>query len=258
MAAIAIAVLQRSLMLYGKTTKPRSTSNLSNPELIVSAASSMKNVLEEISSLYLAENPQTKLTYNFGSSGSLQRQIEQGAPVDIFISAASREMNNLQKQSLLVAETRQDIVKNQMVLIVNSDNNEIKDIADLAKIDGEKIAIGEPSSVPAGQYAKEILTHFNIWSQVRPQTVYAKDVRQVLNYVATDNIEAGIVYLSDTKNAKVKIAATVPEQIHSSIVYPAAVVKNSNKPAAAKDFIKFLSTPKAQAVFQQYGFTSIE
>ena len=255
---MAIAVVQRSLMLYGKTTKLKSTSNLTNPELIVSAASSMKNVLEEISSLYLAENPQTKLTYNFGSSGSLQRQIEQGAPVDIFISAASREMNNLQKQSLLVAETRQDIVKNQMVLIVNSNNNEIKDIADLAKIDDEKIAIGEPNSVPAGQYAKEILTHFNIWSQVRPQTVYAKDVRQVLNYVATNNIEAGIVYLSDTKNAKVKIAATVPEQIHSSIVYPAAVVKNSNKPAAAKDFIKFLSTPKAQAVFQQYGFTSIE
>lgn len=258
MAAMAIAVVQRSLMLYGKTTKLKSTSNLTNPELIVSAASSMKNVLEEISSLYLAENPQTKLTYNFGSSGSLQRQIEQGAPVDIFISAASREMNNLQKQSLLVAETRQDIVKNQMVLIVNSNNNEIKDIADLAKIDDEKIAIGEPNSVPAGQYAKEILTHFNIWSQVRPQTVYAKDVRQVLNYVATNNIEAGIVYLSDTKNAKVKIAATVPEQIHSSIVYPAAVVKNSNKPAAAKDFIKFLSTPKAQAVFQQYGFTSVE
>ena len=255
---MAIAVVQRSLMLYGKTTKLKSTSNLTNPELIVSAASSMKNVLEEISSLYLAENPQTKLTYNFGSSGSLQRQIEQGAPVDIFISAASREMNNLQKQSLLVAETRQDIVKNQMVLIVNSNNNEIKDIADLAKIDDEKIAIGEPNSVPAGQYAKEILTHFNIWSQVRPQTVYAKDVRQVLNYVATNNIEAGIVYLSDTKNAKVKIAATVPEQIHSSIVYPAAVVKNSNKPAAAKDFIKFLSTPKAQAVFQQYGFTSVE
>ena len=255
---MAIAVVQRSLMLYGKTTKLKSTSNLTNPELIVSAASSMKNVLEEISSLYLAENPQTKLTYNFGSSGSLQRQIEQGAPVDIFISAASRDMNNLQKQSLLVAETRQDIVKNQMVLIVNSNNNEIKDIADLAKIDDEKIAIGEPNSVPAGQYAKEILTHFNIWSQVRPQTVYAKDVRQVLNYVATNNIEAGIVYLSDTKNAKVKIAATVPEQIHSSIVYPAAVVKNSNKPAAAKDFIKFLSTPKAQAVFQQYGFTSVE
>lgn len=227
-------------------------------ELILSAAASMQDVLKEIEQLYITKHPQAKITFNFGSSGSLQRQIEQGAPVDIFISAAPQQMNDLADKELLLDETRQDLVKNQMVLVTPKDNSSINNFDDLTANAIARIALGEPNSVPAGKYAREILIELNLIDGIEPKTVYGKDVRQVLNYVATGNIEAGIVYRTDTTNTdKVKVVATAPEKIHSPAIYPIAVVRDTNHPQAAKQMLQFLFTPEAQAIFKQHGFMTV-
>ncbi|HIK29773.1 MAG TPA: molybdate ABC transporter substrate-binding protein [Oscillatoriales cyanobacterium M4454_W2019_049] len=224
-------------------------------ELTISAAASLKESLEAIQPLYVRENPEITLTYNFGSSGSLQQQIEQGAPVDIFFSAAAKQMDALEKKDLLLAGTRQDLLKNEMVLIVAKDNANVTEFQDLTNDAVGKIALGEPESVPAGKYAEEVLTSLNITDSVKAKAVYAKDVKQVLNYVATGNTEAGVVYKTDAQNSEaVKIVETAPENTHSPIVYPIAVLKSSKHPEAARSFVEFLEEETTQKVFSQYGF----
>ena len=190
-------------------------------DLTVSAATSLQDVLEAIKPIYENNQTEVSITYNFGSSGSLQRQIEQGAPVDIFVSAAAKQMDALEAKNLLLPGTRRNLLKNQIVLIVPKDNTTIQSFADLGTDALTRIAIGEPESVPAGKYAVEVLTALEILDAVTPKAVYAKDVRQVLSYVATGNVDAGIVYLSDTKvSDDVKVVATASEDGHSPVVYP--------------------------------------
>jgi molybdate transport system substrate-binding protein len=231
-------------------------------QITVSAAASLKNVMEEIEPLYEQENSGTEIIYNFASSGSLQRQIEQGAPVDVFISAAKSKMDELEKQDLLLTETRQDLLENQIVLITplskNKNQLKLKDFKDLTTSEINKIALGEPNSVPAGKYAREVLTSFKITDRVKSKTVYGKDVRQVLNYVATGNVDAGIVYRTDARIAdNVEIAAIAPETSHSPVIYPIAVIRDSDSPEAAIELIEFLTTPEAKAVFEEYGFVTM-
>lgn len=227
-------------------------------EVIFSAAASMQDVLQEIKELYLSEYPQAKIIFNFGSSGSLQRQIEQGAPVDLFISAAPQQMDDLAKQQLLLNGTRQNLVKNQMVLVTSQNNQAIDNFDDLAQQSIQQVALGEPKSVPAGKYAREILVSLDLIDRIEPKTVYGKDVRQVLNYVATGNIAAGIVYRTDTMATKnVKIVATAPEKIYSPAIYPVAVVKDSHHPEAARQLLRFLFTPQARAIFKKHGFINV-
>lgn len=232
-------------------------------QLTISAAASLKDAMEKIEPLYQQEHPSTEIIYNFASSGSLQRQIEQGAPVDVFISAATSKMDNLEKQGLLLTETRQDLLKNQMVLIVpkNQNKNHLKldNFYDLISKEITIIALGEPNSVPAGKYAQEILTSFKIADKVNSKAVYAKDVRQVLHYVATANVDAGIVYRTDARiSNQVKIVATALETSHSLITYPIAVIKNTSDKEAAIEFTEFLTRPQAQAIFHDYGFISAD
>ena len=231
----------------------------SSIELTVSAAASLKNVMQEIALLYQQEYPDNKIIYNFASSGSLQRQIEQGAPVDVFISAAVTKMDALEKQDLLLRETRRDLLKNQMVLVTpkSNKNNSLKldSFDDLTTNKITTIALGEPNSVPAGQYAQQVLTSFKIAKKVNSQAVYAKDVRQVLNYVTTGNVDAGIVYRTDAQvSDNVQIVATAPETSHSPVIYPIAVIKDSDNSDTASELIEFLTTPKVQTVFEEYGF----
>ena len=233
--------------------------NASSSELVISAAASMQKVLQEIRVLYNQQYPQAKIVFNFGSSGSLQQQIEQGAPVDIFISAASQQMNNLDRKQLIVSESRQNLVKNQMVLVVPKDSRAIDSFADIADRRVEQIALGEPKSVPAGQYAQEILTSLNIVDAVTSKAVYGKDARQVFNYVATGNTDAGIVYRTDALNAKqVKTIDIAPEAAYSDIVYPIAIVQESKNRQAAQQLLQFLFSDEAQAVFRRNGFISSE
>ena len=241
------SAFQASLRNTGKTT------------LIISAAASMQQVLEDIRTLYNQKYPQAKIIFNFGSSGSLQHQIEQGAPVDIFVSAAPQQMNRLAERKLLRGNTLRDLVKNQMVLVVSKDESEIANFDDLSKESTELIALGQPDSVPAGNYAREILTNLNIINTVKQKAVYGKDVRQVVNYVATGNTDAGIVYRTDTvNNRQIKVVAIAPETIHSPIVYPIAITKESKNFQAARQMLEFLFTPEAQAIFEQHGFMPVE
>ncbi|MGD1919323.1 MAG: molybdate ABC transporter substrate-binding protein [Pleurocapsa sp.] len=231
-------------------------------QLTVSAAASLKNVLEEIQPIYEKNHLGTKIIYNFASSGSLQRQIEQGASVDVFISAAKSKMDELEEQNLLLTKTRQDLFANQIVLITPLGNNKnqfhLKDFKDLTTKQIDKVALGEPKSVPAGKYAQEVLDSFEISDRVNSQAIYAKDVRQIVNYVATGNVDAGIVYRTDAQVAdNVEIVATAPETSHSPVIYPIAVIKDSDRPKVAMELVEFLNTPKAQEVFEEYGFVTI-
>lgn len=224
-------------------------------EITVSAAISLKDALDEISRLYTSEHPGAEVHFNLGGSGTLQRQIEQGAPVDIFISASPKEMDSLQSQGLLAPGTRRELVKNSVVLIVPVSSAGVSSFQDLTKPAVKTIAVGGSQTVPAGKYAQEVLTHLGIYEQLKPKLVLAKDVRQVLTYVETGNADAGIVYATDAKiSKKVMVAATASEDSHSPVVYPAALVKSSKNPAGAKMFLEFLGGEKAREVFQKYGF----
>ncbi len=224
-------------------------------ELTVSAAISLKDSLDEITQLYHAEAPDVVIRFNYGASGTLQRQVEQGAPVDIFVSASPNQMDALESAGLVLSGTRKDIVRNQIVLIVPKGRAGISSFVDLAEPAVKIIAIGEPQTVPAGKYAQEVLTHLGLYDQLKPKYVLAKDVRQVLTYVATGNADAGIVYITDARiSDEVTVIATAAEDSHSPIIYPAAVLKASRNTAAAKSFLEFLSGPKARAVFQKFGF----
>lgn len=224
-------------------------------DLTVSAAISLKDVLNEAAQLYRAERPDTEIHFNLGASGTLQRQIEQGAPVDVFISASEDQMNSLESQGLLLSGTRRDLLRNSIVLIVPKGKTGITSFQDLAKPGVKVIAIGEPQTVPAGKYAQEVLTHFHLYDQLKPKYVFGKDVRQVLTYVITGNADAGIVYATDAKSSDaVSVVATAPEDSHSLVIYPIAILKSSKEPDEAKRFLEFLAGAKAQGTFEKYGF----
>jgi molybdate transport system substrate-binding protein len=228
---------------------PESASAQSS-SLTVSAAISLKDTLEEIKTLYQKKQPSAQITYNFGSSGSLQQQIEQGAPVDVFISAANKQMDALESKNLLLPGSRRILAKNQLVLITPKTEKTINQFTDLTKPTVTKIALGEPKSVPAGQYGEEVLKFYKILDQVKSKIIYGKDVRQVLTYVETENVNAGLVYATDAKTSnQVGIAAIAPQESHSPIVYPIAILKDSRNPDMAKAFDKFLNSNLSINIF---------
>jgi len=224
--------------------------------LTVSAAASLQDVMKAIQAVYRQEHPHTNLVYNFGSSGSLQQQIEQGAPVDVFFSAAQQQMNALEQQELLLPGTRQNLVGNQVVLVAPK-NSDIADFQDLIKDSVQRTAIGDPRSVPAGQYAQEVLISLKLYEALKPKLVFARDVRQVLTYVETGNADAGLVYATDARSERVRVVATAPPNTHQPILYPVAVIKASKNAEAAQEFVQFLVSDRAQAIFSQYGFISV-
>lgn len=226
-----------------------------NITLTISAAASLKDSMQELQKLYATEKPNVKITYNFGASGTLQQQIEQGAPADIFMSAATKQMDALKQKNLLVDDTVKNLLENNVVLIAPKDSSEIKDFADLAGDKVKKVALGEPKSVPVGQYSQDVLNSLKIMDKVQPKAVLAKDVKEVLTWVETKNVDAGIVYETDAKvSDKVKIVATAPANTHKPVLYPVAVIKNSKNVDAAKDFLNFIASDKGKAVFEKYGF----
>lgn len=228
-------------------------------QLTVSAAASLQDAMRTIKPLYKEEYPDREIVYNFASSGALQRQIEQGAPVDIFISAAVDKMDALQEQDLIITKTRRNILKNQIALVTQKGNkNNLTGFKDLTANSVNLIAMGEPDSVPAGKYAQEVLNTFNITKEENGKFIYGKDVRQVLNYVETGNVEAGMVYRTDALvSDQVKMITVAPEKSHSPIIYPIAVIKDSEKVELGKEFIEFLTTQEAQTAFEEYGFLAV-
>lgn len=225
-------------------------------KLSISAAASLKDALVEVEQAFHQEQPKIDVENNFGSSGSLQQQIENGAPCDVFVSAAAKQMDALEAKGLLLEGTRKNLLGNQVVLIAPKSSTAVTGFNSLGAGGAAVVALGEPKAVPAGKYAQEVLTALKLWDKVKPKTVYAKDVRQVLTYVETQNADAGIVYLTDAKMSdKVKVVAVASENTHSPVVYPMAVIKASKDQAASRLFAEFLQSQKATEIFARYGFT---
>lgn len=223
--------------------------------ILVSAAASLKDALEEVKPLYKQTKPNVNVTYNFGASGALQQQLENGAPADIFISAAKKQMDALQSKNLILTNTRSNLLTNKLVLIVPKNSSGITSFRQLTDSKVKKIAVGEPRSVPVGQYAEEVFKNLGISQQIKSKLVLGNNVRQVLSFVESGNADAGIVYATDAKiSSKVKQVATAPANSHSPIIYPVAVLKSSKNAAAARDYVQFLSSNRAGSVFQKYGF----
>jgi molybdate transport system substrate-binding protein len=223
--------------------------------LMVSSAISLKDALEDIKPIYQKTHQDVEIIYNFSSSGSLQQQIEQGAPVDVFIAAANKQMDALESKKLLLVGTRQKLLSNQLVLVTPKDEKNVDKIKDLTQTNISRIAMGEPNSVPVGRYTEEVLTYYKILDKIRSKIIYAKNVRQVLSYVETENVNAGFVYLSDAKTSKkIRLVEIFPKSSHTPIVYPIAVLRDSKNPKIAKEFSQFLLNHSAKKVFNKYGF----
>ena len=227
-------------------------------KLNISAAASLKEAMADLEAAYTSKNPEVSFVINYGSSGSLQQQIEQGAPCDLFISAGEKQMTALEEEGLLLDGTNKDLVKNSLVLVTSNDS-EISSIDSFNSDAVSKIALGEPSSVPAGKYADETLTSLAIKDSLNNKLVFAKDVKEVLAWTASGNADAGFVYLSDALSSDgVKIVETISEEYHSPITYPVAIIKDSDDIDAAKAFEDFLFTDEAQEIFEKYGYKSVE
>lgn len=238
------------------STKPKENNDYT--ELHISAASSLQEVMVEIEKEFKIENPDIKLTFNLGSSGSLMQQIEQGAPCDIFISASNKEMDKLIEENLIDKDTKDILLTNDLVLISAKGEN-IDSLEDLQKDKISKIAIGDFNSVPAGKYAKEVLDNANLYNKIKHKLVFGKDVKEVLAWVNQGNAQVGFVYSSDAiKKDNIEVALTTDENLHSSIEYPIAIVKDSKQKESAVEFKEFMLSDKGQAILEKYGFKKVD
>ncbi|MFT5872715.1 MAG: molybdate transport system substrate-binding protein [Clostridium sp.] len=244
----------------GKQVKQAPSATQKPVTLTISAAASLTEVMGEIKTLYKVEKPNVTLNYNIAGSGTLQKQIEQGADVDLFFSAGIKQMDVLQKKGLLIDDTKVNLVGNSIVLIVKNDSIlDISDFKDATDDEIVKIALGEPKTVPVGQYCEEVFTSLNILDKIKAKAVYAKDVKEVLTWVETGNVDAGVVYGTDAKvSKKVKVVSIASADLYKTPVeYPAAIIKSSKNVEDTKTFLKFLSSDKAKEVFTTYGFDSL-
>ena len=227
-------------------------------DLLVFAAASTKDALQDIAKAYEAAG-NGKVTYSFASSSDLAKQIENGAPAALFISADTKWMDYVADKKLIVGDSRRDLLGNKLVLIAPKDSTLKVDLAPNAPLaqalgDG-KLAMGDPDAVPAGRYGKAALDKLGIWSSVEPAVVRAKDVRATLALVERGEAAAGIVYATDAMvSKKVRIVGEFPADSHPKIVYPVALVAGHDD-AAAKAFYAYLTGPKARDVFLDYGFS---
>jgi molybdate transport system substrate-binding protein len=244
------------------TQNPENNPEQSNEkalELTVAAAASLTDAMKEIEELYKKDHSNTTFEFTFGASGALQSQIEEGAPVDVFLSAAQKQMDSLEEKDMIDKDSRKDLLLNKVVLITPQDSNaDIKTFEDISTDKVKKIALGEPESVPVGQYSEEVFDALNIKDQAVAKAVYGTDVRQVLSWVETGEVECGIVYATDAATTdKVEVVTEAPEDSHKPVIYPAALIKDSKNKEAAKSFLDFLSTKEAQEVFEKYGFSTL-
>jgi molybdate transport system substrate-binding protein len=224
-------------------------------EILVSAAASLTDVLTEISKGYRSKSKHT-VKFNFGPSSGLARQIDEGAPADVFFSADLPQMEKLDKSGRLEPGTRKNLLSNQLVIIVPADSKfAISSPTDLLKAGIKRIAVAGPSSVPVGVYTSKYLTDEGLWDQVKPKVVPVQDVRATLASVESGNVEAGFVYKTDAANTKkVKIVYEVPIDRGPRIIYPVAIVRESKRKDAARDFINYVQSPTAKDAFKRYGF----
>lgn len=243
----AILLLTCAASLSGCHAPPHTT-------LTISMAASLKEAMAEVEADYKQLHPEVDFRDNFGSSGTLEMQIEQGAPVDVFLSAAIKPMDALETRGLIASGTQQTLLRGSLVLIAPRDSH-LTGFEGLAAPTIRTIALGDPASVPAGQYGRQTLVSLHLLDKLNAKLVMAKDVRQVLAYVDSGNADAGLVYATDALTSnKIRVVATAPEWAHDPIVYPVAVVKGRPSEAVARQFVDYLVTSAAQAIFKKHGF----
>jgi len=226
-------------------------------EITVSAAASLTNVFEEIGRTYEKQNNGTKVYLNFAASGALKRQIEAGAPVDVFASAALREMDDLERKGFLVAGTKRNFAVNGIVLAKPAPSKiQMSSFKDLTRPEIKRIAIGNPATVPAGMYAEQVLKHFGMWDQVKDKLILGESVRQVLDYVARGEVDVGMIFSTDAKvRAKdVTVLLQAPGNSHSPAIYPIAVVKGARNTDGARSFVDFVLSADGKKILEKYGF----
>lgn len=225
-------------------------------ELMVSAAASLAKPLEELRRQYEERTDGIRLRINYGSSGTLQKQIEQGAPADVFVSAGQKQMDALAQAGLIAPSLCAPLLTNRLVIVVPAaGGGELASLADLAGEGWGTVAIGEPETVPAGAYAKEALERAGLWDALAGKLLFAKDVRQALAAASTGNADAAFVYATDAASAGgVRAAHELPQDAHAAIEYPAGVVAGSKHPREAEAFYRFLFSEQAADVFRSFGF----
>ena len=230
-------------------------------EITISAAISLKNAFEEIGKIFEEKHPRTKVRFNFGASGDLARQIEAGAPVDVFASAAQKDMDDIDQKGLITSGTRMNFAGNSVVLVKPGMSQiRMELFEDLRKPEVKKIVIGNPKSVPAGRYAEEVLKYLNLWEAVRDKLVLAEHVRQALDYVARNEVDAAMVYSTDAmiRPREVRIVTNAPDRSHQPIVYPIGIVKGSKNQSLAKEFVAFVLSPEGKNLLKKYGFETVK
>nr|WP_281725547.1 molybdate ABC transporter substrate-binding protein [Lachnoclostridium phocaeense] len=227
-------------------------------EILVAAAASLEYAYEEeLIPMFEEENPGVTVKGTYDSSGKLQTQIEEGLEADVFMSAATQQMDALTEEGFVDGESVTDLLENQIVLITSAENElGLAEFTDITKAD--TIAIGDPASVPAGQYAQEALTSLGIWDEVLAKSSLGTNVTEVLNWVAEGSVQAGIVYATDAATTdNVKVIAQAPEgSLAEPAIYPVGLVSASAHQEEAQAFLDFLQSDEAMAVFEAYGFTS--
>ena len=230
-------------------------------EILVAAAASLKNAYEDkLIPMFEEANPGVTVKGTYDSSGKLQTQIEEGLDADVFMSAAKKQMIALDEEGMIASDTITDLLENKIVLIVPTGNEKkLEKFEDIEKADS--IALGDPASVPAGQYSEEALTNLGIWDKIQDKVSFGTNVTEVLNQVAAASADAGIVYATDAASMadKVEVVAEAPEgSLSEKVIYPVAVVKGTAHEEVAKEFVAFLQTDKAITVFEDYGFSSAQ
>ena len=230
-------------------------------EILVAAAASLKNAYEDkLIPMFEEANPGVTVKGTYDSSGKLQTQIEEGLDADVFMSAAKKQMIALDEEGMIASDTITDLLENKIVLIVPTGNEKkLEKFEDIEKADS--IALGDPASVPAGQYSEEALTNLGIWDKIQDKVSFGTNVTEVLNQVAAASADAGIVYATDAASMadKVEVVAEAPEgSLSKKVIYPVAVVKGTAHEEVAKEFVAFLQTDKAITVFEDYGFSSAQ
>jgi molybdate transport system substrate-binding protein len=228
-------------------------------EMTLSVAISMKDAVEELGRRFVQARPGVTLRYNLGSSGELEKQIEAGAPIDVFISAAQRQMDELERKGLIDPATRRVFARNVLTVVKPGDSTvDLVKPADLLAPRVGRIVIGNPRTVPAGQYAEESLKSLGLWDRLQAKLVLAENVRQALDYVARGEVDAGFVYTTDVAaaSARVREAFRPAEDTYRPITYPVAIVKDTRHATLGRQFIELLLSSEGRAVLARYGFQS--
>ncbi|MBP0006484.1 MAG: molybdate ABC transporter substrate-binding protein [Cyanobacteria bacterium SBC] len=254
-AVIAIAVSFVLSSVLGACNRPAETSE--KRELVIAAAAGTKVALDAIEPEFEQAHPNIDVVYHYAASGKLQQQIEQGAPVDVFLSAAAPQMNALEEKGLIHSDTRRIVLKNNLVLIVPQGKTpKPTSFEDLTDDSVKTISVGEFRSVPVGQYAEAVFESLGILDRITPKLAFAGTVRAILAAVESGNVDAGVVYGTEARRSdEVEVVAEANPARHPPIVYPIAILQRSKVPEPARAFLDFLDSDRATEIFESKGFT---